>query len=56
MILEPKSEIVIGSFKFRGVTDVEIRNSIHSYINTAKIIIPATCTLASNSKTGTLLR
>ena len=57
MILEPKSEIVIGSFKFRGVTDVEIRNSIHSYINTAKIIIPATCTIKKKGQgaTGKLL-
>lgn len=39
------SIITIGPYKFRGVSQVKISMSIHSFINTCIITVPATCRL-----------
>lgn len=41
------SKISIGNFSFSGVHEVRIKRSIHSYIDTATIQIPALCNVRS---------
>ena len=47
------SIITIGPYKFRGVHQVKISMSIHSFISTCNIILPATCRLRLQGKEKT---
>jgi hypothetical protein len=40
---ELNSEVQIGNFRFSGVHDIRIRRSVHSYSDTAEIVVPAIC-------------
>jgi hypothetical protein len=44
-----KCKIIIGKFKMTAVTDVKIKRSIYSFIDTATIVLPASARLKNKS-------
>ncbi|MDR3681542.1 MAG: hypothetical protein P4L41_16360 [Flavipsychrobacter sp.] len=44
------SDITIGNFHFSGVHEVKIKRSIHSYVDTATIKLPAKAQVSKNGK------
>ncbi len=46
------SDITIGSFHFSGVNEINIKRSLHSYVDTATIKLPSICKIIRKGKSG----
>jgi hypothetical protein len=49
-----KCKIIIGKYKVRAVTDVKIKRSIYSFVDTATIILPISARLKTDTKDAPL--